>query len=54
MREIIIILLIMFCTASALNTHVKIQVRRVGSARVTPRPMRRSEWFGLSKDDGNE
>lgn len=44
-NDILIILLIIFSTAHALNKNVKIQVRRVGSARVTPRPMRRQEWI---------
>ena len=44
-NDILIILLILFSTASAINQNVKIQVRRVGSARVTPRPMRRQEWI---------
>lgn len=49
MKETILILLIIMCTASAINSKVKIQVRRVSSARVTPRPMRTREWSGVSK-----
>lgn len=45
MQDFILIILIILCTMSALNKEVRIQVRRVGSARVTPRPMRRQEWM---------
>jgi len=45
LTDLLVIILIILCTMSALNKEVKIQVRRVGSARVTPRPMRRQEWM---------
>jgi len=44
-QDILLVILVMLCTASAINCKVRIQVRRVGSARVTPRPMRRQEWL---------
>jgi hypothetical protein len=44
-RDIILIILIILSTASALDKAIDIQVRRVGSSRITPRPMRRTEWI---------
>lgn len=40
-RDLLVILLICACTASAINQTVRIQVRRAGTSRITPRPMRK-------------
>ena len=39
-RDLLVILLICACTASAINKTVRIQARRAGTSRITPRLVR--------------